>query len=195
MRFAGTWVDNETPQNEHSIEDDHIVSRETCKKKRMTYLMNARITVINDAIPGKMQEGTLNAGDNIITWTSENVKVDPALRMVTSKWYRKQTITSAEFRQQHKDVQKVQEWHASKMSKVEEPKPIAPQREQRQGTASTASEERPAKTYRRIQVVRLGHQAIESQDDPKQHGASVKHVNSNLCQTKKCHKAHILPKL
>ena len=96
-----------------------------------------------------MQEGTLNAGDNIITWTSDNVKVDPALRMVTSKWYRKPTITSAEFRQQHKEVQKVQEWHASKMSKVEEPKPIAPQREQQQGTASTASEERPAQNLQK----------------------------------------------
>ena len=125
MMFAGTWVDNETPQNEHTIQDDHIVSRQTGKKRRMTYLMNATITLINDTVPRKMQEGTLNAGGNIITWTFQDAKMDPALRMVTSKWYRKPPITQAEFRQQHKEVQKVKEWHASKMSKVEDPKSIA----------------------------------------------------------------------
>ena len=105
-RFAGTWVDNRTPQSEHSIENGHIVNKETGTKRRLTYPMNARITVTSDALPGKMQEGTLDADDNIITWTSDNTKVDPSMRMTISKWYRKPTISSDEFRLQLTEVQK-----------------------------------------------------------------------------------------
>ena len=142
-RFAGTWVDNRTPQREHSIEDGHIVNQETGTKRRLTYLTNARITVTSDALPRTMHEVTLDADDNIITWTSDNTKVGPSMRMTISKWYRKPTISSGEFRLQLTEVQTEKERHTTKMSNVEKPKAIAPQREHQKGTGSTTREERP----------------------------------------------------
>ena len=151
-RFAGTWVDNRTPQSEHSIEND----QETGTKRRLTYLTNARITVTSDALPRTMHEGTLDADDNIITWTSDNTKVDPSMRMTISKWYRKPTISSDEFRLQLTEVQKEKERHTTKMSNAEEPKAIALQREHQKGTASTTREERPVQNSQKDPISKAG---------------------------------------
>ena len=131
--------------------------------------MNARIIVTSDALPGKMQEGTLDADDNIITWTSDNPKVDPSLRMTISKWYRKPTISSDEFRLQLTEVQKEKERHTTKMSNVEEPKAIAPQREHKKGTASTTREERPVQNSQKDPSSKAGS---STHQEPRQHEAA-----------------------
>ena len=131
--------------------------------------MNARITVTSDALPGKMQEGTLDADDNIITWTSDNPKVDPSLRMTISKWCHKPTISSNEFRLQLTEVQNEKERHTTKMSNVEEPKAIAPQREHKKGTASTIREERPVQNSQKDPISKAGS---STDQEPRQHEAA-----------------------
>ena len=95
--------------------------------------MNAKVTVTSDGSPSTMYEGTLEADDNIIVWTTTNR--DP------TKWYRNPL--------QIAEVQKEKERPAIKVSKTEVPTATAPQSEHQKGTASMSKEERPAENLQK----------------------------------------------
>ena len=81
-----------TRLNKNTIQDHHIISPQTSNKKRITYLKEYTIIVINDTgryHTGKMQEGILDKEGGTITWYFQEANTDATLRMMTTKWYRK----------------------------------------------------------------------------------------------------------
>ena len=141
--FAGTWIDRDTPAQEHTIHDHQIINKHKGTTRQIIYLPEAIITAVDDTEryhQGKMQEAVLDKGGGTMTWFFPDAKSDS--RMTTTKWHKKPDETQDEYQQKLKEVQRGKVAHETNMSSNQRPTSRPPTREQLpQGPAPKSSQE------------------------------------------------------